>query len=112
LTSRDGVPAGTSLGNENQSKDPSSEEFLASFQESIAQVTPQVWRKRYTRSRRELATTHNSQAPLEQTVGLQYTRKRMGVNNKFIKSKELKRLLAARYSRGAGNKTRNKKVNP
>jgi hypothetical protein len=58
-----------------------------------------------------LATTHNSLAPLEQTVGLQYTRKRMGVNNKFIKSKELKRLLAARYSRKAGNKQANKKVN-
>jgi len=56
---------------------------LASVQEIFTRVTHPDWLDESTGSRRELQIFTHSLAPLRQTMGLQYTGTRMGVNYKL-----------------------------
>src|SRR5216684_893175 len=83
LPSRDGTPVRTSPSDRNPGRDTSTDEFHASFQEFHTQVTHPDWVDKSTGSRRESQIFNHSLAPLGQTVGLQYTCTRIGVNYKL-----------------------------
>src|SRR6266853_6114976 len=83
LTSRDGTPARTRPSKGNRRRDTSFDEFHASFQEFHTRITHPDRMDKSTGSRRESQIFNHSLAPLGQTVGLQYTCTRTGVNYKL-----------------------------